>query len=109
GVLYAGLMIDKDQVKVLEFNGRFGDPEAQPLLIRMKSDIVPILEAVISEKLHEYRLEIDARPSVCVVMASGGYPGSYKKGMPISGLPADIIRVTQEFVTPRYLATSAPE
>ena len=87
GVLYAGLMIDKDQVKVLEFNGRFGDPEAQPLLIRMKSDIVPILEAVISEKLHEYRLEIDARPSVCVVMASGGYPGSYKKGMPISGLP----------------------
>jgi phosphoribosylamine--glycine ligase len=87
GVLYAGLMIDKDQVNVLEFNGRFGDPEAQPLLIRMKNDIVPILEAVISGKLHEYRLEIDERPSVCVVMASGGYPGSYKKGMPISGLP----------------------
>jgi len=87
GVLYAGLMIDKDQVKVLEYNGRFGDPEAQPLLIRMKNDIVPILEAVISEKLHAYRLEIDARPSVCVVMASGGYPGAYKKGVPISGLP----------------------
>jgi phosphoribosylamine--glycine ligase len=87
GVLYAGLMIDKDQVKVLEFNGRFGDPEAQPLLIRMKNDIVPILEAVISSNLHAYRLEIDERPSVCVVMASGGYPGSYKKGMPISGLP----------------------
>jgi phosphoribosylamine--glycine ligase len=87
GVLYAGLMIDKDQVKVLEFNGRFGDPEAQPLLIRMKNDIVPILEAVISGNLHAYRLEIDERPSVCVVMASGGYPGSYKKGMPISGLP----------------------
>jgi len=88
GVLYAGLMIDKDQPKVLEFNGRFGDPEAQPLLIRLKTDIIPIMEAVISGNLHKCRLEIDERPSVCVVMASGGYPGSYKKGMPISGLPA---------------------
>ena len=88
GVLYAGLMIDKDQLKVLEFNGRFGDPEAQPLLIRLKTDIIPIMEAVISGNLHKCRLEIDERPSVCVVMASGGYPGSYKKGMPISGLPA---------------------
>ncbi len=86
GVLYAGLMIDKEQIKVLEFNGRFGDPEAQPLLIRMKNDIVPIMEAVIEERLHECSLEIDDRASVCVVMASGGYPGSYKKGLPISGL-----------------------
>ncbi len=86
GVLYAGLMIDKDQVKVLEFNGRFGDPEAQPLLIRMKSDLVPIMEAVIEGRLDECSLEIDARASACVVMASGGYPGSYKKDLPISGL-----------------------
>lgn len=86
GVLYAGVMIDKDQIRVLEFNGRFGDPEAQPLLIRLKSDIVPIIEAVISGNLHKCKLEIDDRPSVCVVMASGGYPGSYKKDMSISGL-----------------------
>ena len=88
GVLYAGLMIDKDRIRVLEFNCRFGDPEAQPLLIRLKSDIVPIMEAVIDERLDTCRLEIDPRASVCVVMASGGYPGAYKKGHPISGLDA---------------------
>jgi len=86
GVLYAGLMIDKDQIKVLEFNGRFGDPEAQPLLMRMKNDIVPVMEAIIEERLHECTLDIDERATVCIVMASGGYPGSYEKGMPISGL-----------------------
>ncbi len=86
GVLYAGLMIAKGQAKVLEFNARFGDPEAQPLLIRMKNDIIPVMEAIIAERLDACRLEIDDRASVCVVMASGGYPGSYKKGLPISGL-----------------------
>ncbi|MBT4364908.1 MAG: phosphoribosylamine--glycine ligase, partial [Desulfobacteraceae bacterium] len=86
GVLYAGLMIDRDEIKVLEFNVRFGDPEAQPLLMRVKNDIVPVMEAISEERLHECSLEIDERASVCVVMASGGYPGSYKKGMPISGL-----------------------
>jgi len=86
GVLYAGLMINRDQIKVLEFNGRFGDPEAQPLLIRMKNDIVPIIEAVIEERLSECNLDIDPRASVCVVMAAGGYPGAYKKGQTISGL-----------------------
>jgi phosphoribosylamine--glycine ligase len=86
GVLYAGLMIDKNRIKVLEFNGRFGDPEAQPLLMRLKGDIIPIFEAIIDEKLHEVSLEIDPRATVCVVMASGGYPGKYNKGMPISGL-----------------------
>ncbi|HUV51317.1 MAG TPA: phosphoribosylamine--glycine ligase [Anaerolineae bacterium] len=86
GVLYAGLMIDKDQIKVLEFNARFGDPETQPLLIRIKNDIIPIMEATIQGGLDKCRLEIDDRASVCVVMASGGYPGSYKKGMPITGL-----------------------
>ncbi len=86
GVLYAGVMIDKGQVKLLEFNARFGDPETQPLLIRMKNDIIPIMEATIKGRLDKCRLEIDDRASVCVVMASGGYPGSYKKGMPITGL-----------------------
>ena len=86
GVLYAGLMIDKDQIRVLEFNARFGDPEAQPLLMRMKNDIVPIMEATIDGTIDKCKLEIDDRAAVCVVMASKGYPGSYKKGMPISGL-----------------------
>ncbi len=86
GVLYAGLMIDKDKINVLEFNCRFGDPEAQPLLIRMKNDIVPIMDAAISGTLDQCRLDIDPRASVCVVMAAGGYPGRYRKGDPISGL-----------------------
>jgi phosphoribosylamine--glycine ligase len=86
GILYAGLMIDKGEIKVLEFNARFGDPEAQPLLMRMKNDIVPIMEATIEGTLDKCKLEIDDRAAVCVVMASKGYPGSYKKGLPISGL-----------------------
>ena len=88
GVLYAGLMIDRDQIKVLEFNGRFGDPEAQPLLMRIKSDIVPVMEAVIDGRLDQCVLDIDVRASVCVVMASAGYPGKYPKGLPIKGLEA---------------------
>ncbi|MFP4350527.1 MAG: phosphoribosylamine--glycine ligase [Desulfococcaceae bacterium] len=88
GVLYAGLMIERGRPRVLEFNGRFGDPEAQPLLMRLKTDLVPVIEAVIDEKLHACRLEIDPRAAVCVVMAAGGYPGSYEKGKPISGLDA---------------------
>jgi phosphoribosylamine---glycine ligase len=86
GVLYAGLMIERDRIKVLEFNGRFGDPEAQPLLMRLKNDIVPVMEAVIDERLDQCRLDIDERATVCVVMAAGGYPGKYLKGLPISGL-----------------------
>ena len=88
GVLYAGLMIDRDQIKVLEFNGRFGDPEAQPLLVRMQDDIIPVIDAVIDERLETCRLDIDPRASVCVVMASGGYPGKYKKGIEIRGIDA---------------------
>jgi len=88
GVLYAGLMIDRDKIKVLEFNGRFGDPEAQPLLVRLQDDIVPIMDAVIDERLDTCRLNIDPRASVCVVMASGGYPGKYKKGLEIKGIDA---------------------
>ena len=86
GVLYAGLMIDRDQIKVLEFNVRFGDPETQPLMLRIKNDIVPIMQAVAKGNLEGYSLDIDERAAVCVVMASGGYPASYQKGLPITGL-----------------------
>ena len=86
GVLYAGLMIEDGKAKVLEFNCRFGDPEAQPLLMRLKSDIVPVLEAIADGDLSGIELEWDTRATVCVVMAAKGYPKSYKKGMEISGL-----------------------
>jgi phosphoribosylamine--glycine ligase len=86
GMLYAGLMIDGDKINVLEFNCRFGDPEAQPLLLRVKSDIVDILEAAIDGKLDKVDMKIDPRPTVCVVIASGGYPGPYENGKIIKGL-----------------------
>lgn len=88
GVLYAGLMLTPQQgPKVLEYNVRFGDPECQPLLMRLQTDIVDVLEATIDGKLDELPpLKWDERPSVCVVMASEGYPGEYKKGLPIRGL-----------------------
>jgi len=86
GMLYAGLMIDGDEINVLEFNCRFGDPEAQPLLMRLKSDIIDIFEAAIEGKLNRIDMKIDPRPTVCVVMASGGYPGSYVNGKIIKGV-----------------------
>jgi phosphoribosylamine--glycine ligase len=86
GVLYAGLMIKEEKIKVLEFNARLGDPEAQPLLMRMKSDLVPVLEATIDGNLAEQEVKWEDRASVCVVIASGGYPGSYEKGKVVSGL-----------------------
>ena len=86
GVLYAGLMIHEGHPKVLEFNARFGDPETQPVLMRMKGDIVPILEACMRGALSKHRIEWDSRPSVCVVMASNGYPGDYQRGKAINGL-----------------------
>lgn len=86
GVLYAGLMIDGDVVKTLEFNARFGDPECQPLLMRMKSDIVPILMAVAAGDISGIEIEWHDMASVCVVMAAAGYPGDYPKGDIISGL-----------------------
>jgi len=88
GVLYVGLMIDGDDPKVLEYNVRFGDPEAQPILMRLRSDIVPILLAVVDGTLVDQEIEWDDRPAVCVVMAAGGYPGTYEKGFPISGIEA---------------------
>ncbi len=87
GVLYVGLMIiDDKQPKVLEYNVRFGDPEAQPILMRMKSDIVDALTASIEGRLNECRIEYTPEAAVCVVMASGGYPGKYEKGKVIHGL-----------------------
>ena len=86
GVLYAGLMIKDGEAKVLEFNCRFGDPEAQPLLMRVQTDLVDIIEAILEERLEGVELVIDPRPTVCVVMASGGYPGAYEKGKVIHGL-----------------------
>lgn len=86
GMLYAGLMIDGDDIKVLEFNCRFGDPEAQPLLMRLKSDIIDIFEASIDGTLDKIEMKIDPRPTVCVVMTSGGYPGLYNTGDEIKGL-----------------------
>ena len=87
GVLYAGLMLTASGPKVLEFNVRFGDPECQPLLMRLKTDLVDVLEAAVEGRLSELEpLEWDPRPSICVVMASEGYPGDYEKGREISGL-----------------------
>jgi phosphoribosylamine---glycine ligase len=87
GVLYAGLMITSQGIRVLEYNVRFGDPECQPLLMRLKSDIVDLLEATIDGRLDEIEPpQWDPRPAVCVVMASEGYPGKYERGQPIRGL-----------------------
>ncbi|QDU74170.1 Phosphoribosylamine--glycine ligase [Bremerella volcania] len=87
GVLYAGLMMTNQGPKVLEYNVRFGDPECQPILMRLKSDLVDILEACAVGDLESIDPpEWDTRPAVCVVMASEGYPGSYEKGKPIRGL-----------------------
>jgi phosphoribosylamine--glycine ligase len=86
GVIYAGVMVTKKGPLVLEFNARFGDPETQPILMRMKGDIVPIFEAIIDGKLDDRLIEWDEKAAVCVVLAAGGYPGHYEKGIPIEGL-----------------------
>jgi phosphoribosylamine--glycine ligase len=86
GVLYAGIMITGGGPRVLEFNVRFGDPETQPILMRLKSDLLEVLLAVCDGKLDQISLQWDPRPAVCVVMASGGYPGDYQKGKKITGL-----------------------
>ena len=87
GVLYAGLMLTPAGPKVLEFNVRFGDPEAQPVLMRLQTDLAQVLSLAADGRLTELDgLSWDERSAVCVVMASDGYPGSYEKGRPISGL-----------------------
>ena len=88
GFLYAGIMVTPDgSPRVLEFNCRFGDPETQPIMTRLHSDLVEICEATLAGKLEGVSAEWDARAAVGVVMAAGGYPGAYRKGDPISGLP----------------------
>ena len=87
GVLYAGLMMTNTGPKVLEFNVRFGDPECQPLLMRLQSDLLDILEATVDGRLDEIEPPVwDPRPATCVVMASRGYPGDYERGLEITGL-----------------------
>ncbi len=86
GMLFPGLMLTAEGPQVLEFNARFGDPETQVLLPRLKSDLLPVLEAVIDGNLNDVQLEWDPRPAVCVILASGGYPGSYPTGQAIGGL-----------------------
>jgi phosphoribosylamine---glycine ligase len=86
GVLYAGLMITGGGPRVLEFNVRFGDPETQPILMRLRSDLLEVFLAVCEGRLEEAFLKWDPRPAVCVVMASGGYPDHYEKGQVITGL-----------------------
>ena len=87
GVIYAGLMITDKGMYVLEYNVRMGDPETQPLLMRLKSDIVPVmLEVASGGSIRDMKLEWESGATVCVVMASGGYPSEYKKGIPIYGI-----------------------
>ncbi|MEK6656019.1 MAG: phosphoribosylamine--glycine ligase [Nitrospirota bacterium] len=86
GVLYAGLMIDDNQLNVLEFNCRFGDPEAQPILFRLKNDIIEIMEAIIDNRLSDIDVEWKKEAAVCVVIASKGYPANYEKGKVINGI-----------------------
>ncbi|MBC8283416.1 MAG: phosphoribosylamine--glycine ligase [Nitrospinae bacterium] len=86
GILYAGLMLTKTGPQILEFNARFGDPETQPLLVRMDNDIIPLFEACIDGTLDQCPAHWKNESSVCVVMAAEGYPGAYQKGKAISGL-----------------------
>jgi len=89
GFLYAGLMIDDAGTpRVLEFNCRFGDPETQPVMLRLRSDLVALIDAALDGELDTVSAEWDPRPALGVVMAAGGYPGSYNKGDAIDGLPA---------------------
>lgn len=86
GVLYAGLMLTDKGPQVLEFNARFGDPETQPVLMLLETDLLEIMEAIIAQKLEKVKITWKDGAAVCVVMASGGYPGTYEKGKAINGL-----------------------
>ncbi|NBB94314.1 MAG: phosphoribosylamine--glycine ligase [Planctomycetes bacterium] len=98
GVLYAGLMFTPAGPKVIEFNCRFGDPECQPLMMRLKSDLLKLMLATAEHNLDDVEMEFDARPAVCVVMSSGGYPGPYEKGKEITGIEsADAIEGVKVF------------
>ena len=98
GILYPGVMLTKDGPKVLEFNARFGDPETQAYLMRLENDLTELLEACVERRLDKMALRWRPEASVCVVMASAGYPGAYAKGKPIRGLAeADQIPDTKVF------------
>jgi phosphoribosylamine--glycine ligase len=86
GILYAGLMIHNGEAKVLEFNARFGDPETQPVMARLDSDLIDIIDSILEGRLASTPVKWKAESAVCVVMASGGYPGGYEKGKEIRGL-----------------------
>jgi len=86
GVIYVGLMITKDGPKVLEFNARFGDPECQPIMMRLKSDLVPLLQAAVDGRLDEFSPQWHDSAAVCVVLTANGYPGTYDKNREIHGL-----------------------
>jgi phosphoribosylamine--glycine ligase len=99
GFLYAGLMITpQGAVKVLEFNCRFGDPETQPIMLRLQSDLVALCLAALEGKLDETQVAWDPRPALGVVLAAGGYPGDYRKGDAISGLPVQAQADAKVFV-----------
>jgi phosphoribosylamine--glycine ligase len=89
GVLYAGLILTTNGPKVLEFNCRFGDPETQAILMRLRSDLLELLDAAASGQLEDADVRWDPRPALCVVMASAGYPDKYQQGLPIAGLPEE--------------------
>ena len=98
GIIYTGVMFTHAGPKVLEFNCRFGDPECQPLMMRLKSDLLEAMVAVADHKLDEVQMEWDTRPAVCVVMSSGGYPGDYETGHEITGIDqADAIEGVKVF------------
>jgi len=86
GVLYAGLMIRNNEARVLEFNARFGDPETQPVMARLDTDLIEIIEAILDGRLSTLEIKWKPESAVCIVMASGGYPGNYEKGKKITGL-----------------------
>ena len=86
GVIYPGIMVSEGGPRVFEVNARMGDPEAQALLVRLKSDLLDIVSACVEGRLHEVAVEWSGEASVCVVLASGGYPGSYRTGLPIAGV-----------------------
>lgn len=92
GILYCGLMLTDQGPRTLEFNCRFGDPETQPVLMRMKTDLLDVFEALLENRLHQVSLQWATDSAVCVVLASGGYPGKFEKGKPISGL-AEVSRM----------------
>jgi phosphoribosylamine--glycine ligase len=98
GFLYAGLMIDKrGNAKVLEYNCRFGDPETQPIMMRLQSDLVALCQAALDKKLDHVTTEWDERPALGVVMAAGGYPDTYAKGKVIKGLPDTASEISKVF------------